>query len=70
MQVVLFQRGDDMDINNAIQTLRIVHDCWADQVPNDREKISDADAIKQSIRCLEEYLESSERVRNASITEK
>ena len=46
------------DLKNTIQILKIVQNCWADQVPNDGEKISDADAIKQSIRCLEEYLES------------
>ena len=57
---------ETLDINNAIKILKIVQNCWADQVPNDGEKISDADAIKQSIRCLEEYLESIERVRNAS----
>ena len=44
------------DIINAIQTLKIVKNCWADQIPNEGEKISDADAIKQSIKCLEEYL--------------
>lgn len=54
------------DINNAIKILKIVLNCWADQVPNDGEKISDADAIKQSIRCLEEYLESNEKVKNAN----
>lgn len=64
--MVFYLRGDDMetiDINNAIKTLEIVKNCWADQIPNDDEKISDADAIKQSIRCLEEYLESCEKVR-------
>lgn len=55
-----------VNIKNAIQILKIIQNCWADQIPNEGEKISDADAIKQSIRCLEEYLESNERVKNAS----
>lgn len=43
------------DIKNAIQTLKIVQNCWADQIPNEGQKISDYDAISQAIECLEEY---------------
>ena len=52
--------SSDMGVNYSLKIVEnIVTRCK-------KEKISDADAIKQSIRCLEEYLESSERVRNAS----
>lgn len=45
------------DIEKAIEVLNLCQAVWADMVANDGEVISDYDAIKQSIRCLEEYKE-------------
>lgn len=54
------------DIQSAIKMLEIVRYCWADQIPNEGQKISDYDAITQSIKCLEDYIESIEIVSKAS----
>lgn len=64
--MVLLYRGDDMDenmekkkidksIKGIIQILEIVQDDYAMKKPLDNQKISDYDAISQSIECLKEY---------------
>ncbi len=53
------------DIDSTIQILKIVQYCWADQIPNEGQKIADYDAISQSIKCLEEYKESKEKIERA-----
>lgn len=59
-------QDEKADINNTIRILKIVQYCWADQIPYENQKISDCEAITQVIKCLEEYKESCERVKNAS----
>lgn len=43
------------EIENAIEVLKSIQYIWADQIPNDGQKIADYDAIEQTIKCLEEY---------------
>lgn len=44
-------------VKDAINTLKVVRDVWADRGVYEPNVICDADAILQSIECLEDFLE-------------
>ena len=51
---------ETIDIDKVDKTIDVLETCylaWADQMIYDGEIISDADAIKQTIKCLEGYKE-------------
>lgn len=43
------------EIDKAISILEITRLAWADLIANEGQKISDSDAIKQTIECLKGY---------------
>ena len=51
-------------MDEVIEVLKECQYCWADQVPNDGEKISDYDAISQTIKCLLDYQHSFDILKN------
>lgn len=44
------------EIEKAIEVLKSCQYCWADQIADDGQKISDYKAIEQSIKCLESWM--------------
>lgn len=50
------------EIDKAIEVLKVCQYCWANQVIWGNEIITDYDAISQSIRCLEEFKISEEKI--------
>lgn len=48
---------ETIDIDKALDVLETCYLAFADQMVYDGEIISDADAIKQTIKCLEGYKE-------------
>lgn len=43
------------EVKIALDVLETVKNCWADQIANDGQKISDYDAICQALECVKDY---------------
>lgn len=45
-------------IKITLDVLETIKNCWADMVENEGDKISDYDAICQTIKCIKDYEDS------------
>lgn len=43
------------EIKITLSVLKTIRNCWADMCENEGQKISDYEAINQTIKCIEDY---------------